>query len=97
MFKARPGKSEFPSVKQRFSLSGVCLYEREGVLESLREREDLARQGSNRLMVGPHKEDGMEPQQRPHVFRGIIDFLAQFSRTQIHLFHFFGCVATDGH
>jgi hypothetical protein len=59
--------------------------------------EDLARQSMNRFMVGLHKEDGVEPQQRPHVFRGIVDFLAQFSRPQIHMFHFFGGVSTDGH
>ena len=97
MFQVRPGQRELPLPSQRFSLMGVRLYEHKGVLESLPELEEFARQGMHRRMVGPHKEEDVEPHQCPHAFRGIVDFLAQFSRPQIHLFHFFGGVSTDGH
>ena len=40
---------------------GVCLYEHKGVLESLPELEEFARQGMYCLMVGPHKEEDVEP------------------------------------
>src|SRR5262245_66500937 len=75
---------------------GMRLYGHKGVLESPPEREKLARQGMYRLMICPHKEDDIESHQCPHALSWIVDFLAQCSRPQIHVFHFFGGVATDG-
>ena len=66
-------------------------------MDSLPELEKLPSQGSSRLMVGPRKEEDVEPQQRPHLCRGIVDFLAQFACPPIHVFHFFGSVATDSY
>ena len=97
MFQACPGKREIPLVSKRFSLSGVCLYEREGVLDSLPEMEECARQSMNRLMVCLHMEEDIESHQRPHLFRGIGYFLAQCSRTPIRVLHFLGGIAADGH
>ena len=97
MFQVRPGQRKFPLPCKRFSLMGVRLYEHKGVLYSLPELEELTRHGMNHLMIGPHIEEDVEPHQHPHVFRWIVDFLAQFTRPQIHLFHFFGGIATDNY
>jgi hypothetical protein len=97
VFQVRPGKRELPLEKQRISLKGVRLDEHKRVLDRLPELEKLARQRMHRLMVGSHKEEDVEPHQRPHVFCGIVHFLAQCSRPPIDVLHFFGGVPTDRH